>query len=128
MALISSLSSPSDHFRHCVCAAGARNVPVMYPGRRVGNRMSMPVKGTLPLMVNMAGMIPLIFAQALLSFPAILAGFFLASRYAWIASIANGIYSPVQRQGAGYWIDVLPDGGGVHLLLHRCALRPAELR
>nr|AKQ05163.1 preprotein translocase subunit, preprotein translocase subunit SecY [uncultured Chloroflexi bacterium Rifle_16ft_4_minimus_26684] len=41
---------------------GRRNVPVMYPGRRVGNRMSMPVKGTLPLMVNMAGMIPLIFA------------------------------------------------------------------
>ena len=41
----------------------------MYPGRRVGNRMSMPVKGTLPLMVNMAGMIPLIFAQSLLTFP-----------------------------------------------------------
>jgi len=37
---------------------GRRNVPVMYPGRRMGNRMSMPVKGTLPLMVNMAGMIP----------------------------------------------------------------------
>src|SRR3990172_7367295 len=36
---------------------GRRNVPVMYPGRRMGNRMSMPVKGTLPLMVNMSGMI-----------------------------------------------------------------------
>jgi preprotein translocase subunit SecY len=42
----------------------------------MGNRMSMPVKGTLPLMVNMAGMIPLIFAQSLLTFPAILASFF----------------------------------------------------
>ena len=51
-------------------------MPVMYPGRRVGNRMSMPVKGTLPLMVNMAGMIPLIFAQSLLTFPAIIASFF----------------------------------------------------
>ena len=59
---------------------GRRNVPVMYPGRRVGNRMSMPVKGTLPLMVNMAGMIPLIFAQSLLTFPAILASFFQNSR------------------------------------------------
>lgn len=48
---------------------GRRNVPVMYPGRRVGNRMSMPVKGTLPLMVNLAGMIPLIFASAILQFP-----------------------------------------------------------
>ncbi|MBU0512943.1 MAG: preprotein translocase subunit SecY, partial [Chloroflexi bacterium] len=27
---------------------GQRNIPVMYPGRRVGSRMSMPVKGTLP--------------------------------------------------------------------------------
>lgn len=82
---------------------GRRNVPVMYPGRRVGNRMSMPVKGTLPLMVNMAGMIPLIFAQSLLTFPAILAGFFLASKTAWIANIANGIYSLFNGQGAFYW-------------------------
>jgi preprotein translocase subunit SecY len=54
---------------------GRRNVPVMYPGRRMGNRMSMPVKGTLPLMVNLSGMIPLIFASAILQFPAVIAGF-----------------------------------------------------
>ena len=58
---------------------GRRNVPVMYPGRRVGNRMSMPVKGTLPLMVNLAGMIPLIFASAILQFPAIIASYFTRS-------------------------------------------------
>ena len=69
---------------------GRRNVPVMYPGRRVGSRMAMPVKGTLPLMVNMAGMIPLIFAQAFLSFPAIIAGFFLDSDTQWIADLAAG--------------------------------------
>ena len=63
-------------FAIVVVQQGRRNVPVMYPGRRVGNRMSMPVKGTLPLMVNMAGMIPLIFAQSLLTFPAIIASFF----------------------------------------------------
>jgi len=39
---------------------GRRNVPVMYPGRRIGQRQSMPVKGNLPLQVNMAGMIPVI--------------------------------------------------------------------
>ena len=70
---------------------GQRNVPVMYPGRRVGNRMSMPVKGTLPLRVNMAGMIPLIFAQALLSFPAIVASFFTTSETQWIANLSLGI-------------------------------------
>ena len=83
---------------------GRRNVPVMYPGRRVGNRMSMPVKGTLPLMVNMAGMIPLIFAQALLSFPAILASFFTQSSVSWIASFAASVQGMFGGQSAFYWI------------------------
>ena len=83
---------------------GRRNVPVMYPGRRVGNRMSMPVKGTLPLMVNMAGMIPLIFAQALLSFPAILASFFTNSSVTWIASFATSMQRVFGGQSAFYWI------------------------
>ncbi|NMC85156.1 MAG: preprotein translocase subunit SecY [Anaerolineaceae bacterium] len=56
---------------------GRRNVPVLFPGRRVGNRMSMPVRSNLPLMVNMAGMIPLIFAQTILSFPALVASYFI---------------------------------------------------
>jgi preprotein translocase subunit SecY len=56
---------------------GRRNVPVMYPGRRVGNRMSMPVKASLPLMVMAAGMIPLIFASAILQFPTIVSSFFM---------------------------------------------------
>ena len=72
---------------------GRRNIPVMYPGRRVGNRMSMPVKGTLPLMVNMAGMIPLIFAQSLLTFPAIIARFFFPSSGEWVKNIANSVTS-----------------------------------
>jgi preprotein translocase subunit SecY len=56
---------------------GRRNVPVLFPGRRVGNRMSMPVRSNLPLMVNMAGMIPLIFAQTIISFPALIASYFI---------------------------------------------------
>src|SRR5450759_65539 len=69
---------------------GRRNVPVMYPGRRVGNRMSMPVKGTLPLMVNLAGMIPLIFASAILQFPAIISSYFTSSTTAWVKNFATG--------------------------------------
>src|SRR5664280_2608759 len=69
---------------------GRRNMPVMYPGRRVGNRMSMPVKGTLPLMVNLAGMIPLIFASAILQFPAIIASYFASSSTVWVANLAVG--------------------------------------
>ena len=83
---------------------GRRNVPVMYPGRRVGNRMSMPVKGTLPLMVNMAGMIPLIFAQALLTFPAILASFFTSAETEWVANLATSVQAAFGGQTATYWI------------------------
>ncbi len=83
---------------------GRRNVPVLYPGRRVGNRMSMPVKGTLPLMVNMAGMIPLIFAQALLTFPAIIASFFANSATEWVRNGANYVTGMFGGESNFYWI------------------------
>jgi preprotein translocase subunit SecY len=91
-------------FAIVIVQQGRRNVPVMYPGRRVGNRMSMPVKATLPLMVNMAGMIPLIFAQSLLTFPAILASFFATSSVAWVASIATSIQRAFGGSSSFYWI------------------------
>jgi preprotein translocase subunit SecY len=83
---------------------GRRNVPVMYPGRRVGNRMSMPVKASLPLMVNMAGMIPLIFASAILQFPAIIASYFLQSTNVGVASFASGVQSTFGGNSPTYWI------------------------
>lgn len=87
-----------------VVQQGRRNVPVMYPGRRMGNRMSMPVKGTLPLMVNMAGMIPLIFASALLQFPVILSSFFQKSETAFVAGAAAWFQTNLNGTGALYWI------------------------
>jgi preprotein translocase subunit SecY len=86
---------------------GRRNVPVMYPGRRMGNRMSMPVKGTLPLMVNLSGMIPLIFASAILQFPAILASYFTRSANTGVASFFTGVQNFFGATGTsnwGYWI------------------------
>jgi preprotein translocase subunit SecY len=83
---------------------GRRNVPVMYPGRRMGNRMSMPVKGTLPLMVNMAGMIPLIFASAILQFPVIIASYFSASETIIVKNAASWITANLGGNGSLYWI------------------------
>lgn len=85
---------------------GRRNVPVMYPGRRVGNRMSMPVKGTLPLMVNLSGMIPLIFASAILQFPAIIASYFTQSENQGVANFFMGVQNFFGATGSsnwGYW-------------------------
>jgi preprotein translocase subunit SecY len=92
-------------FAIVVVQQGRRNVPVMYPGRRVGNRMSMPVKGTLPLMVNMAGMIPLIFAQSLLTFPAIIASFFNRPTMAeWVRNTATTVQNLFGGSGTFYYI------------------------
>jgi len=83
---------------------GRRHVPVMYPGRRVGNRMSMPVKGTLPLMVNMAGMIPLIFAQSILTFPSVLAQFFIGSSSQFIARVGEWLQNNFGGLNSTYWV------------------------
>ena len=53
----------------------------------------MPVRSNLPLMVNMAGMIPLIFAQSFMSFPAIIASYFMNSQSEWIRSFSSSIYN-----------------------------------
>ncbi len=82
---------------------GKRLVPVMYPGRRIGRRMSMPVKGTLPLPVNMAGMIPLIFAQSLLALPGMFAGLFLSSNNDTLRSIAGAIQRFFDPNYGSYW-------------------------
>ena len=81
---------------------GRRNVPVLFPGRRVGTRMSMPVRSNLPLMVNMAGMIPLIFAQSFLTFPAIVASYFVQSNVEWVKNTAVFISSTFGGSNAWY--------------------------
>lgn len=81
---------------------GRRNVPVLFPGRRMGNRMSMPVRSNLPLMVNMAGMIPLIFAQSIMTFPAIIASYFMNSQTEWVGKVFTGIYTAFNQTNAWY--------------------------
>lgn len=82
---------------------GRRNVRVMYPGKRMGHRQSMPVEGKLPLMVNMAGMIPLIFAQSILTFPAVIAGFFSASPTEWVRNAAASAVNLFGGTSPWYW-------------------------
>ncbi|MEE3255340.1 MAG: preprotein translocase subunit SecY, partial [Chloroflexota bacterium] len=90
-------------FAIVVVTQGRRNVPVMYPGRRIGRRQSMPVRGSLPLLVNMAGMIPIIFASAILSFPAILAQLFTQSQREWVRNFALGMQDLfANQQNVGY--------------------------
>lgn len=84
---------------------GRRHIPVMYPSQRVGRRMSLPVKGTLPLPVNMAGMIPLIFANSLLALPGVVAGFFITSQNEVLSNLAIGLQRAFDPGQSGfYWL------------------------
>jgi len=91
-------------FAIIVVQQGRRNIPVMYPGRRIGNRQSLPVKGVLPLMINMAGMIPLIFAQSLLTFPAIIASLFTKVQSEPIRNFATTVQNLFSGSSSFYWI------------------------
>ncbi len=68
---------------------GQRRIPVQYAKRVVGRRMMGGQSTYLPIKVNTAGVVPIIFASAILYLPAQLAVFF--PRVAWIQSFANAI-------------------------------------
>lgn len=58
-----------------VVQEGQRRVPVQYAKRMRGNRVYGGQTSFIPLKVNMAGMIPLIFAQSIIIFPGTLASY-----------------------------------------------------
>jgi len=62
----------------------------------------MPVKSSVPLMVNMAGMIPIIFAQSIMTFPTILASFFNNAKAEWLRNFAAWIQNTLSGEGAIY--------------------------
>ena len=59
---------------------GQRRIPIQYAKRQVGRRSTSGGSTYLPLRVNMAGVIPVIFAAALLAFPATVAQYFPATQ------------------------------------------------
>jgi len=59
--------------------AAERRIPVQYAKRVVGRKMYGGQSTHIPLKVNMAGVIPIIFAMSLLMFPSTLIGFFAAN-------------------------------------------------
>ena len=70
---------------------GQRRIPVQYAKRVVGRRIMGGQSTYLPIKVNTAGVIPIIFASALLYFPAQIAVFFPS--VGWIQTVANALSS-----------------------------------
>ena len=66
-----------------------RNIPVNYARQIRGNKMYGGTSTHLPLKVNQAGVIPIIFAISFVLFPPLVAQFFASSSVGWVATGAN---------------------------------------
>lgn len=87
---------------------GQRRVPIEYPTKRMVGRgmlVGTAQRTYIPMQVNSAGMIPLIFAQSMLIFPSVLAQYLGNSNTSWLASaslwISNYLINPTLWW---YWI------------------------
>lgn len=75
---------------------GQRRIPVQYAKRVVGRRVYGGVGTYIPLKVNGANVIPIIFASSILLFPATIANFF--PNVAWLKSFSNAL--------SGGWLNI----------------------
>ncbi|WKY45431.1 preprotein translocase subunit SecY [Eubacteriaceae bacterium ES2] len=79
---------------------GQRRIPVQYAKRVVGRKMYGGQSTHIPMRVNMAGVIPVIFASSLTLFPATISSFFpnsgfanwISTYFAWGSWLSNIIY------------------------------------
>ncbi len=70
---------------------GQRRIPVQYAKRVVGRKVYGGAGTYIPFKVNSAGVIPIIFASAMLFFPAQIAGFFPDVQ--WLANLSRSLTS-----------------------------------
>lgn len=81
---------------------GHRRVPVQYGKRVRGTKMYGGQSTHIPLRVNSAGMIPLIFAISILIFPGVIAGYFV--NVPGVGGIASAVVSAFNQSSPVYWI------------------------
>ena len=76
-----------------VMTEAERPVPVTYAKRVRGNKLYGGVSTYLPLRLNQAGVIPIIFALSILLFPQLILQFAAQSPIAWLASTSTALLS-----------------------------------
>ncbi len=68
---------------------GERRIPVQYAKKIQGRKVYGGQATHIPLKVNMAGVIPVIFASSLLQFPATISSFFPGDKSVWWTKVLN---------------------------------------
>ncbi len=93
-----------------IITEGEREIPVAYAKRVRGNRVYGGTTAHLPLRVNQAGVIPIIFALSILLFPMLIAQVLGNSHIVWLAHLALAAASFLKNQfvyGAIYFFLVI---------------------
>ena len=81
---------------------GQRRIPVQYAKRVRGTKMYGGGSTFIPLRVNSAGMIPLIFAVSILIFPGVIAAYLQSSSVDWLRNVATGTVALFDQRGWFY--------------------------
>jgi len=81
-----------------IVTRGQRNIPVTYARQIRGNRMYGGMDTYLPMKVNQAGMIPIIFAISIVLFPGLIGQFMSQSGAVWLASFGHSLIKLFQNQ------------------------------
>ena len=79
---------------------GQRNIPITYATRATGGKGE---KASLPIRVNQAGMIPIIFAISMMTFPSVIAQFFQVSVSPVLKKIADIILKYFNASNPSYF-------------------------
>lgn len=79
-----------------------RNIPVNYARRVRGNKVFGGVSTYLPMRINNAGVMPIIFALSLLLFPGLLASFFANTHIAYVSATATALSNFLKPGGLWY--------------------------
>ncbi|MBN2095815.1 preprotein translocase subunit SecY [Candidatus Peregrinibacteria bacterium] len=83
-----------------IISEGQRNIPITYATRATGGKGE---KSVLPIRVNQAGMIPIIFAISMVTFPSVIAQFFSVSNSGALQATADFINKYLNANNPSYF-------------------------
>jgi preprotein translocase subunit SecY len=83
---------------------GQRRIPVQYAKRVRGTKVYGGQSTHIPLQVNSAGMIPLIFAVSIMLLPGVVASYVVDSQVTWLARTAQFVSKVFDSEGNIYWV------------------------
>jgi preprotein translocase subunit SecY len=102
--LVMALIAGGVIFAIVFMSEGQRRIPVQYAKRIRGNRMYQGQSTHIPLRVNSAGMIPLIFAASIVILPGTISTYFFGAQQSWLRAAAREIYNVMTSTNGVYWI------------------------